>query len=147
MTLHSAKVMEISTWLTQNTAISVYCCICVHYIRVSVKWKFYSAIKFPKHSSTLLWVDNNDTDGFKSGRQVVVRCSNATPRRNNSVKMAALLQHTPKKNSTPAIVFYVVKVWNALKLIDEWKFRNVMHVCHYSKCTRRLGSSWTALVP
>jgi len=78
---------------------------------------------------------------LKSGRQVAVRWRNATRRRSNSVKMAAHLQHAPKRNSVLSFVFYEVKGWNPLKFIDEWKFSRVMHVCHYSKCTNGIGSS------
>ena len=39
----------------------------------------------------MLEVDNNDTYGLESGRQVAVRCRNATRRRSSSVEMAAPL--------------------------------------------------------
>ena len=35
-----------------------------------------------------------------------------------------------------------MKGWNPSKFIGEWKFSMVMHVCHYSKCTNGLGSSY-----
>ena len=38
-------------------------------------------------------------------------------------------------------VFCVVKVWNLLKFIEEWRFSTVMHVCHRSKSTNGVGSS------
>jgi len=55
--------------------------------------------KNSKHSSFVLWVENSDTGGLKSGRQVAVRCRNATRRRSSSAKMAAPLQDAPNKNS------------------------------------------------
>ena len=50
-----------------------------------------SAIKIRTTTRLSRKVDNSDTDGLKSGRQVAVRCRNATRRRSSSVKMAAPL--------------------------------------------------------
>jgi len=46
---------------------------------------------FTMHGHKILKPKNKYTDGLKSGRQVAVRCRNATRRRNSGVKMAAPL--------------------------------------------------------
>ena len=51
-----------------------------------------------------------------------------------------------KEEQRSVIRFFIVKWWKPSKFIDEWKFSMVMHVCHCSKCTSGLGSSWKALV-
>jgi hypothetical protein len=84
---------------------------------------------------------------MKSGRQVAVLCRSATRRRNSSVKMAAQLATCTRKKSVLSSVFLSSEGVKPIEIIDKWKFSMVMHVCHYSKCTRRLGSSWKALGP
>ena len=50
-----------------------------------------------------MYIDNNDTHGLKSGRQVAVRCRNASRRRSSSVKMAAPLATCTKEEQLSVI--------------------------------------------
>ena len=50
-------------------------------------------------------VDKNDTHGLKSGRQVEVRCRNATRRSSSSVKVAAPLATCTKEEQRSVIRF------------------------------------------
>jgi len=52
-----------------------------------------------------LQVDNSDTHGLKSGRQVLVRCRNATRQRSSSVKMAAPLPTSTNEEQRSVIRF------------------------------------------
>jgi hypothetical protein len=104
-------------------------------------------IKILNTARLSFFVDNSDTHGLKSGRQVAVRRRNASRRSSSSVKMAAPLATYTKEEQRSVIRFLVVKGWNPLKFIDEWKFSMVIHVCHYSKCTSGLGSSWSLSGP
>ena len=78
--------------------------------------------KNSKHSSIVLQVDNNDTHGLKSGRQVAVRCRNATRRRRSSVKMVAPAYNMHQTRTGPVIRFLSSEV---VKLIEIHRRMNV----------------------
>jgi len=82
----------------------------------------------------------NDAHGLMSGRQVAVRCRNATRRRSSSVRMAAPLA-TCTKVQRSVICFLSSEGAKPIEIHRRVEFSMVMHACHYSKCTSGLGSS------
>jgi hypothetical protein len=74
-------------------------------LRGRVEWKPSKCDKNSKHSSIVLWVENSDTRGLKSGRRVIARCRNATRQRSSSVNMAAPLATCANEGQRSVIRF------------------------------------------
>jgi len=84
--------------------------------------------KFETHFDCL-YVNNSDTPGLKSGRQVAVRCRNATRRRNSTVKMAVTLAICNLRFSCESLsyidrrIFYLVKEMNTRNTVLKFVTR------------------------